>query len=131
MGPDNADSKAARTPGGRSRSTAVIRLEVIGDDLGIGIADRSPECLDHLGDLRVPQGRVGKRRVHHDVIEAVATGAVAFDLIEARRLLELNPFFLGTRRKRDGGGGEGDDQSAHGELPQATSKVTLCTTLWW
>src|ERR1700755_894986 len=115
----------------RSGSAAVIRLEIIGDDLCVAIADGSPECLDHLGDLRVPQGRVGKRRVHHDVIEAVATGTVAFDLVEARRLFELNRFLHGSRGKRDGGGGEGDDQSAHGDLPQATLKVTLCTTLWW
>src|ERR1700741_5596826 len=114
----------------RSGSAAVIRLEIIGDDLCVAIADGSPECLDHLGALRLPQCRVRKRRVHHDVIEAVATGAVAFDLVEARRLLKLNRFLLGSRRKCDRGGGEGDDQSVHGELPHATLKLTLCTTLW-
>src|SRR6516165_1323435 len=78
----------------RVGSAAVILLEVIRDDLGVGVADRSSERLDHLGDLGVPQSGVGKRRVHHDVIEAVATGAVAFDLVEARRLLQLHRFLL-------------------------------------
>src|SRR5215831_21161051 len=43
-----------REAAARSGSTAVIRLEVIGDGLGVAVADRGPEDLDHLGDLRVP-----------------------------------------------------------------------------
>src|SRR5262245_41497865 len=59
----------------RAALAAVILLQVVRDDLGVGVADRRAECLDHLGDLRIPQGRVGKRRVHRDVIEAVAARA--------------------------------------------------------
>src|SRR5207247_5874269 len=87
-------------------------------------------CLDHLRDLGVPQGRIGKWRVHHDVIEAVAPGAIGFDRIEARPLLQLYGFLLGSGHKWHGTSGHKDDQSAHGELPQATLNVTLCTTLW-
>src|SRR5712691_10331582 len=53
----------------------VILFQIVGDDTGIGRIDRRPENIDHLGDLGVPQRRIGERRVHHDVIEAVAGGA--------------------------------------------------------
>src|SRR6266581_4452292 len=128
MGADNADSMATEVDD--SGSATVVPLQVIRDDLGIGVADRSPECLDHLRDLGVPQGCIGKWRVHHDVIEAVAPGAVGFDRIEARPLLQFYGFLLGSGHKWDGTSGHKDDQSAHGELPQATLNVTLCTTLW-
>src|SRR6516165_10098443 len=114
-----------RARGARAASAAVILLLVIRDDLGVGVADRSSERLDHLGDLGVPQSRVRKRRIHDDVIEAVATGAVAFDLVETRPLLQLHWFLLGGGGKRDRGSRESDDHSAHGDPPQATLNVTL------
>src|SRR6516165_708538 len=80
----NTDDCAGRNDA-RS-SAAVVRLQIVGDHLGISFADRRAERPDHLGDLGVPQSRVWKRRIHHDVIETVATGAVAFDLVETRRL---------------------------------------------
>src|ERR1700688_3150990 len=61
----------------RHRSHAVIALEIIGDDLGVGLVEGRPEGIDHLGDLRIPAGRVQERRVHRHVVETVAAAAIA------------------------------------------------------
>src|SRR5215471_4034798 len=58
-------------------SPAVVRLQVILDRRRIRVADRRAERLDHLGDLGVPGGGAHERRVHLDVVEAVAGGAIA------------------------------------------------------
>src|SRR5215510_1760521 len=86
----NTDDWAGRNDA-RS-SVAVVRLQIFRDRLGVGIADRRTELLDHLGDLGVPHGGSGERRVHQNVIETVTDGAVAFDLVDARHLLELYRF---------------------------------------
>src|SRR5438067_10162467 len=41
--------------------TAIVLLQIISDGLGIIVADRSAESPNHLGDLGVPHGRIGKR----------------------------------------------------------------------
>src|ERR1700722_7587803 len=117
-----------------SPSHPVIALEIVGDGLGVGLVDRSPEGVDHLGDLRVPAGGVQERRVHRHVVEAVAAGAVALDLVETGARLELNRLLLRRGRAgRDGGDG-GDDgrdgDGAHGSPPQAATRVTAWTRLW-
>src|SRR5438132_474742 len=87
---------------------AVIGLEVIDDDLRIGVANGRPECSDHLGDFGLPYSSVRKRRVHHDVIEAVATRTMGFDFLEARRLLQLDRLLLRRRWQGDRCAEEGD-----------------------
>ncbi len=62
----------------------VILGEIIGDGLGVVVADRRAERLDHLGDLGVPAGGIEERRIHLDVVEAVTGAAIALNLIEAR-----------------------------------------------
>src|SRR5215467_10134236 len=64
-------------------SPAVVRLQVILDRGRVGIGDRRAERLDHLGDL------------------GVAGGAIAFDLLDAGRLLELDRLLVGARWQRD------------------------------
>jgi hypothetical protein len=56
-------------------SPPVIRLEIIPDRLGVHRIDRRAKRLDHFGDFRVPLRRAEKRRVHHDIVEAVAAAA--------------------------------------------------------
>src|SRR5215467_5543448 len=61
-------------------SAAVILREVIDDCLGVVIADRSAEGADHLRYFGIPGNRVQEGRIHRDIIEAVAAGAVRLDL---------------------------------------------------
>jgi len=69
---------------------AVIGLEIIRDDLGVAVGDRRAEHLDHLGDFRIPQCCIGKRRVHLDVIKAVARAAIPLDLLQSRRFFQID-----------------------------------------
>src|SRR5690242_4868813 len=107
----------------------VIRLEVILDRGRVGVADRGAVGLDHLCHLGVPGGGAHERRVHLDVVEAVAGAAVARDLVETGRLLELDRRFVGERGQTEDGGDDRNDQCAHARLPHATLSVTLCMTL--
>ena len=45
----------------RNTSAAVVLLKIVGDGLGVGVADRSAESLDHLGDLGIPHSRTRER----------------------------------------------------------------------
>src|SRR5260370_34303210 len=76
-------------------SLPVICLQVVADDLRVAGIDRRPEGVDHLGHLGIPSGAVEKRRVHLDVVEAVADGAVGLDLVDASGPLELYRLFGG------------------------------------
>src|SRR5262249_58063120 len=53
-------------------SAAIVLLQVVCGGLGVGVADRRAESLDHLGDLGIPHSRTWERRVHLNVVEAVA-----------------------------------------------------------
>jgi hypothetical protein len=44
---------------------------------------------------------IEKRRIRHDVIEAVTCAALAFDRIQPRRLLQPHHLFFGPGRRRD------------------------------
>ena len=63
----------------RSLAAAVVRHEIIDNDLGIGRPDRRPECRDHLVHLGLPTLAVEKRRVHGQIIERVAGVAIVFN----------------------------------------------------
>src|SRR5271169_6198167 len=58
----------------------VVLGEIIGYGLGIVIANRGAESLDHLGDLGVPSSGIEERRVHLDIVEAVTGAAIALHL---------------------------------------------------
>src|ERR1700730_66050 len=109
---------------------AVVRLEIIADGARVRLADRRAESIDHHGDLRVPHRRGEERRVHLDVVEAVAGAAVGLDQIEPGALLERDGLLL-----RGGGGGHesgrpADRERWHAHLPYAATTVTECMTLW-
>src|SRR5262249_4969779 len=76
----------------RNTSAAVVLLQIVGDGLGVGVADRRAESLDHLGDAGIPHSRTWERRVHLNVVEAVAHGAVVLDHVEAGSFLRLIGF---------------------------------------
>src|SRR5260370_31760676 len=103
---------------GHKASLPVIGLQVIADDLGVGGTDRRPEGSDHLGHLRIPSGGVEKRRIHLDVIEAVAGGTVGLDLVDPGGSLELHGLFAGHARgcnsAAKGGGQYRDVDRSHG-----------------
>jgi hypothetical protein len=46
-------------------------------------------------------------------------------LVEAGRLLEIDRFFVGKSRQRQSYGGEGNQDGAHDDLPQATFSERL------
>src|SRR5260370_29924105 len=98
-------------------SLPVICLQVIADDLRVGGIDRRPEGVDHLGHLRIPSGGVEKRRVHLDVVEAVADGTVGLDLVDAGGPFELYRLFAGQGCGRNsaakGGGKYRDGDPSH------------------
>src|SRR5208282_3208946 len=97
-------------------SHPVILRQIVNDHFGVGIVDGRTESLDHLRHFGIPSGRVEKRRVHLDVVEAVTSTAIALHLVEARAWLEFDRLFLGAR---GGGSGPGDrgnhreDDNAH------------------
>src|SRR3984893_19518810 len=109
---------------------AVVRLEIIADGARVRLADRRAESVDHLGDLRVPHRRGEERRVHLDVVEAMAGAAVRLDQIEPGAFLERDGLLL----RGDGGGHERgqqrDRECSHAHLPYAATTVTECMTLW-
>src|SRR5262245_53287920 len=128
----NQRSPSCKRRRGRRRCSGrrpIVRLEIRLDRLGVGVADRGAERLDHLGHLGIPGGGAHERRVHLDVVEAVAGGAIALDLLDAGRLLELDRLLVGERRHPDDGGDDRDGECTHGSPPHATSSVTLCMTL--
>ena len=108
-----AEVRATRAPFSRP----VIRRQIRGDVLGVGVADRRAERFDHLGDLGVPGRRIEKRRVHLDIDQAVAGAAIGFHFVEARTRLELDRRLIGERGKRDKRGDNGKSDRAHRVLP--------------
>src|SRR4030095_10975175 len=65
----------------------VIGVEIFDDRLRIVGVDRRPEDLDHLGDAAVPTVAIEERRIHQDVVEAVARAAIGLDLRAPRTIL--------------------------------------------
>jgi hypothetical protein len=51
-----------------------------------------------FGNFRIPAGGIQERRIHWNIIEAVAGAAIGFNLVEPGRLLELHRL-LGCRRR--------------------------------
>src|ERR1700674_2779936 len=94
-------------------STAVILLEILDNDLGICRVDWRAEGVDHFRNLCFPQRRIRKRRVHLDVIEAMAGATVSFNLVEPARLLEHNRLLLRQSWGSDEGGENYDRDGAH------------------
>src|SRR5262249_48597705 len=76
-------------------SAAVVLLQVVCGGLGVAVADRRAESLDHLGDLGIPHSRTWERRVHLNVVEAVARGVVLLDHVEAGSFFEINRLLMG------------------------------------
>ncbi len=85
---DSSAQRAERAPWGPSHT--VIFLEIVGDDLGVGLVDWSAEGIDHLDDLRIPPRSIEERGVHDHVIEAVTGAAMRLDLVAPRRIFELD-----------------------------------------
>jgi hypothetical protein len=48
----------------RNGQIPVIFREIVGDDLGVGLVDRSTEGVKYFGDLSIPSGRIQERRVN-------------------------------------------------------------------
>src|SRR4026209_248929 len=67
-----ASQAPERDPGRRARLLAVALVEVGGDGCGVFVAQRRAIDLDHLVGGLLPGGSVLERRIHHDVVEAVA-----------------------------------------------------------
>ena len=55
----------------RSLTAAVVRHEIIDNDLGIGRPDRRAECRDHLVHLGLPTLAVETLRADEQIIERV------------------------------------------------------------
>jgi len=102
--------------GGNCTIIGIIGFEILGDDLDIGLTDRRAESVDHLGDLRVPNGAGHEWRVHLDVIKTVAGTTMGLHLVKPGRLLELNGFLLGESRRRNEGTGKDHRNRAHERL---------------
>src|SRR5262249_45086149 len=113
----------------KERSAAVILVEVIDDRLGIAVVDWRAKRLDHFRYLGVPARRFEKRRVHLDIVEAVARGTVAFDLVEAVGLFESDFAFVGQCRCRDENGERGDENVSHDVLLQTPVTATAAYRL--
>jgi hypothetical protein len=76
----------------RSLAAAVVRHEIIDNDLGIGRPDRRAECRDHLVYLGLPTLAVEKRRVDAQIIERVTLVAMTFNDVPAGASLERDVF---------------------------------------
>src|SRR5215470_446903 len=96
-----AKNPRAKNPSRSRASLTVIRLQIVADDLRVGRINWRPEHVDHLGQFRIPPSRIEKCRIHRNVIEGVAGGAIGLDLVGPRGLLELNGLFAGRGRHRD------------------------------
>ena len=71
-----------------------IDREVIYDGFCVRLTDRRTERVDHLCNLGLSLRRVEKRRVHRDVIKAMAGAAIRLDKVEAGGSLERDRIFL-------------------------------------
>src|SRR5262249_14652623 len=109
----------------RNTSAAVVLLQIVGDGLGVGVADRRAESLDHLGDLGIPHNRTWERRVHLNVVEAVARGAVLLDHVEAGSFFEINRLLFGAEWRCKDCGEECEANVAYDVLAHATLSITL------
>src|SRR5262249_29786481 len=96
----------------------------------VGIVNRCPIGLDHFCDLGIPEGRVRKRRIHRDVVKAVARLAIGFNFIKAWCFFQLHGLLVGSRRKRNQCGDGSEREYPHNSLPYAFN-VMLCITLLW
>src|SRR6266496_4605476 len=61
---------------------SVVILQIISDDLCVGLINRRTEGVDHFRDLGIPPSRTQKWRVHRYVIEAMAGAAIGFDSVD-------------------------------------------------
>src|SRR5207244_2748681 len=98
------------------------------DLLGVAVADRCAERLDHLRDFGVPDLPVHERRVADDVIETVARDAIGLDLVASGARFQLDALF-GRRDDRRGNRQQHGNPDLH-RIPHVTVKATRWTTLW-
>src|SRR2546422_985493 len=66
----------------------IVLRQILGDGLGIRLAERRPEDLDHLGHNALPLLSVA-RWLHHDVVRRVAQLTLCLRQIAMHRGLEL------------------------------------------
>jgi uncharacterized protein len=130
VGPLIRPARRASRATGENRSASVVILQIVGNNLSIGLIDWSAEYADHLGDLGIPLRGSQERRIHRHVVEAMASAAVGLDFVEARSLLELYRL-LGRRGCRYcDSRHRGNHKCAHDLVPHAATSVTAWTTLW-
>src|SRR6476646_743728 len=79
----------------RQALVSVVLLEVVLDGSRVFVFNRRTERLDHFGHFGIPKGRAWKRRVHLDVVETMASGAICLHLVQPGRLLQLDWPFIG------------------------------------
>ena len=102
---------------------SVVILQIISDDLCVGLINRRTEGVDHFRDLGIPPSRTQKRRVHRYVIEAMAGAAIGFDSVDTWCLFQLDRFLPSGRRDNRQRSEEAGNEYAHCFLLQATSNV--------
>ena len=91
---------------GLSPAAAVIRRQIVDNDLGVGGANRRAVGFDHFIRLRFPAFAVQKPRIDARVVERVAGAAIAFNKIAPWAVFERD------RVLRPRGNGEKNDQAA-------------------
>src|SRR5262249_50117315 len=84
-----------------SCSAPVVLRQIFDDDVCMRLIDWSAKGFDHLVDLGLPGCGVQERRVHGDVVEAVASAAICLYPVEAGRRLERDRLLGGESRGDD------------------------------
>src|SRR5262249_35230435 len=100
-------------------------LEIIADCLDVRRIDWRAERLDHFGDFRIPLRSIEKRRICHDIIEAMAGAALGLDQLDPWCLLEPDCLLTGSGPPWGQGQWGKNGDPTHGFAPQTTSSVRV------
>src|ERR1700722_12158427 len=111
-------------------SAGVVRRQIGEDLIDILGPDGRAELVDHLVNRLFPTGAAHERRVHRNVIEAVAGHAGCDGEIAPRRIDQMDALLAGERACA-GEERTGAERHAPNRASHATSKVSERILLLW
>src|SRR6185369_5402515 len=112
----------------RERLRAILRCEIIDDVLHIPLGHRCAHRLDHLVHGRFPTLAIENRRIHLDIVEAVAHRAICLDQTLAGGVCQMKLAFSREARRRQK---RKNQKCSHAIYLYVASISTRWTTLLW